>query len=97
MPERSFFFHGYQLPVCARCTGIIIGELSGIILCLFRLITPLWVCIGFIGIMAIDGGLQAKGILESTNLRRLVTGLLSGYGFIALLAHILIFLHALLF
>ena len=21
-PERSFFFHGQQLPVCARCTGL---------------------------------------------------------------------------
>ena len=21
MPERSFFYKGYQFPVCARCTG----------------------------------------------------------------------------
>jgi uncharacterized membrane protein len=21
-PERSFFWHGHQLPVCARCTGL---------------------------------------------------------------------------
>jgi uncharacterized membrane protein len=24
-PERSFFFHGHQLAVCARCTGIYAG------------------------------------------------------------------------
>ena len=24
-PERSFFFHGQQLPVCARCTGLYAG------------------------------------------------------------------------
>ena len=24
-PERSFFFHGEQLPVCARCTGLYAG------------------------------------------------------------------------
>jgi uncharacterized membrane protein len=24
-PERSFVFHGRQLPVCARCTGLYIG------------------------------------------------------------------------
>jgi uncharacterized membrane protein len=24
-PERSFFRHGQQLPVCARCTGLYIG------------------------------------------------------------------------
>jgi uncharacterized membrane protein len=24
-PERSFFLHGRQLPVCARCTGLYVG------------------------------------------------------------------------
>lgn len=24
-PERSFFLHGHQLPVCARCTGLYAG------------------------------------------------------------------------
>jgi uncharacterized membrane protein len=24
-PERSFFVHGVQLPVCARCTGLYVG------------------------------------------------------------------------
>jgi len=24
-PERSFFFNGHQLPVCARCTGLYVG------------------------------------------------------------------------
>jgi uncharacterized membrane protein len=24
-PERSFFIHGQQLPVCARCTGLYLG------------------------------------------------------------------------
>jgi uncharacterized membrane protein len=24
-PERSFFVHGRQLPVCARCTGLYVG------------------------------------------------------------------------
>lgn len=27
LPERSFYWHGYQFPVCARCTGVYIGEL----------------------------------------------------------------------
>jgi uncharacterized membrane protein len=26
-PERSFFVHGQQLPVCARCTGLYAGAL----------------------------------------------------------------------
>jgi uncharacterized membrane protein len=28
-PERSFFFGGHQLPVCARCTGLYIGAALG--------------------------------------------------------------------
>ncbi|MEE0456852.1 MAG: DUF2085 domain-containing protein, partial [Anaerovibrio sp.] len=32
MPSRSFFIHGYQMPLCARCTGIIVGEVLGLIL-----------------------------------------------------------------
>jgi uncharacterized membrane protein len=24
-PERSFFVHGQQMPVCARCTGLYVG------------------------------------------------------------------------
>ena len=24
-PERSFFVHGQQMPVCARCTGLYLG------------------------------------------------------------------------
>lgn len=27
MPERSFFISGYQFPVCARCTGVIISAI----------------------------------------------------------------------
>ena len=23
MPERSFFINGYQMPICARCVGVI--------------------------------------------------------------------------
>lgn len=28
-PERSFFLHGRQLPVCARCTGLYAGAALG--------------------------------------------------------------------
>ena len=30
MPERSFFYKGKQFPICARCTGILVGYLFGI-------------------------------------------------------------------
>lgn len=30
-PERSFFFDGHQLPVCARCTGLYLSAAAGLI------------------------------------------------------------------
>ena len=29
MPERSFFFGEYQFPLCARCTGVLVGYMLG--------------------------------------------------------------------
>ena len=30
-PDRSFFFDGHQLPVCARCTGVYLSGAAGLI------------------------------------------------------------------
>ncbi len=30
IPERSFFWDGYQLPVCARCTGLYLSGAIGL-------------------------------------------------------------------
>ena len=27
--DRSFFWHGYQFPICARCTGVVSGYFWG--------------------------------------------------------------------
>ncbi|NLG05113.1 MAG: DUF2085 domain-containing protein [Clostridia bacterium] len=31
MPERSFFYKGKQFPVCARCTGVSIGQFLSVV------------------------------------------------------------------
>lgn len=31
MPERSFFYKGKQFPVCARCTGVSIGQALSVV------------------------------------------------------------------
>ena len=36
MPERSFFYKGKQFPVCARCTGVIIGQSVALIIGIFK-------------------------------------------------------------
>lgn len=31
LPERSFFWAGHQLPVCARCTGLYVSAAVGLV------------------------------------------------------------------
>ena len=78
-PERSFFVRGYQMPVCARCEG----ELIGIILALIAIWfvkPPLWLMGVFMVPMVVDGFVQALTKYKSTNWRRLITGMLFGFG-----------------
>lgn len=80
MPERSFFYKGYQFPVCARCTGVILSAfLATIIFIKKKLRVSL--CIAMSGVMLTDWLLQYFDILASTNRRRLITGLIGGFGY----------------
>lgn len=76
--ERSFFIHGYQCPVCARCSGLYLGYGFGILLWMFSVTLPLAVYGLFMLSMLIDWGLQAADVLPSTNVRRFVSGVLCG-------------------
>lgn len=78
-PERSFFFHGKQFPVCARCTGVFAGNIVALIL--YPVIgLKLIVCLVFCMIMLLDWSIQYLRIKDSTNFRRFITGVLCGYG-----------------
>ncbi len=88
--DRSFFVKGLQMPVCARCEGEIIGMVIAIIAIFFvrpGFLVPTVLMIP----MIIDGLWQNLGHHESTNLRRLSTGVLFGYGMLTILMEILIF------
>ena len=79
MPERSFFYKGYQFPLCARCTGLFIGYLLGIIVWFiypFSLVISAVLCIP----MAVDGSTQYLRLRVSTQCVRLLTGILGGIG-----------------
>lgn len=77
-PERSFFWNGYQFPVCARCTGVIIGQTIGMLS--YSVYEMPWNQSSFfLFLMFLDWFLQRMKLLPSTNIRRLVTGLLCGY------------------
>jgi len=80
MPERSFFWKGKKFPVCARCTGIHFGFLS-FVLFLFNFIQiNFFLSLALFLPTYIDGLTQAFLNIESTNLRRVITGILSGIG-----------------
>lgn len=79
MPERSFFLNGYQLPLCARCTGIALGHIMAFIVAPFRVFkyTILILMIP----MAIDGIIQYFSSYRSNNIKRIITGFLYGFAF----------------
>lgn len=80
--DRSFFIKGKKFPICARCTGILIGYIVGIILAIithcqyYAYFTLLLIP------MIFDGGIQQIFSVESTNIRRLITGIAGGIGII---------------
>ncbi len=88
MAERSFFFKGYQFPVCARCTGVVFGEIVAVI-CLIFIKIEWWINLLFLIPMGIDWGLQFLKIVNSDNFRRVITGLLGGFGLTFIYYHII--------
>lgn len=91
MEERSFIYKGRQMPICARCTGVVIGSVIAIILILFKIQLNLTTIFIFLSIMGIDWALQYINVLKSTNIRRLITGILGGLGITYLYYFIIIF------
>lgn len=87
IPERSFFIKGYQFPVCARCTGIVIGH--------FFVLTmaPIHIFSKKISILMIpliiDGTTQYFTRYESNNVKRVLTGFLYGVSFTTLMLNML--------
>ena len=90
IPERSFFFRGHQFPICARCTGILLGYIIGGLIALRYQHIPLEILILLLVPLGIDGCAQYLGFWESTNRRRLFTGILAGIATDFLLAKIVL-------
>ena len=79
IPERSFHYKGKQFPVCARCTGILLGY-GTIPLFYFGIIKIPILFIILLNIpLIIDSTTQYLGFRESSNRLRLITGILAGF------------------
>lgn len=90
IPERSFYYHGYQFPICARCTGIAVGYVIAIPI-LLKIMLSVEVCLILCAIMFGDWYLQHMEIRESTNFRRFSSGVLCGIGYMHLIIRVLEF------
>jgi uncharacterized membrane protein len=80
MKSRSITIKGYTLPLCARCTGILIGYFFFPILLIAGLYFSLWVGLFLNVPMVVDGWTQKKKYRMSSNFLRLSTGMMSGFG-----------------
>ncbi|MBP5604113.1 MAG: DUF2085 domain-containing protein [Ruminiclostridium sp.] len=89
-PERSFFIGGYQFPVCARCTGVLVGQSAAFAGLAAKKKVPFALASGMLLVMGADWFAQYTGICGSTNIRRLVTGIIGGAGIVFIYADIVI-------
>lgn len=81
--DRSFHYKGKKFPICARCTGELVGMIASIPLYFF--IKPdIVVLIAMMIPMILDGLIQNIFLIESDNVRRFLTGILFGYSLITL-------------
>ena len=81
-PDRSFYFRGKQFPICAQCTGELVGIIVGIPIAIFWGCPRCWIVLLMMIPLVFDGFLQRLTSYESGNIRRLLTGILFGIAFI---------------
>ena len=86
--ERSFSLRNYQLPLCARCTGILCGYILAIVLLLLRFKVKFYMCVVMVVPLVLDGSLQYFFKIMSNNIRRFITGILFGFGIIQIIAYL---------
>ncbi len=82
-PDRCLEVAGRRMPVCARCVGIVIGNLGALpffALQGFPGPGPMLAGMGLLLPALLDGGLQATTRYRSTNPRRIITGIAAGFG-----------------
>lgn len=89
IPDRCPVVAGRRAPICARCLGFLVGNLLALgTFLLLGLPGVAWAAAGAVALVPgfADATLQAATGYRSTNPRRLATGVMGGFGQIAMLA-----------
>lgn len=81
-PERSIRCFGLEKYFCSRCLGIFFGGIIGFGCTIFGVHIPISYALVLIIPLIADGLTQAAGMRKSTNVLRLVTGVLFGFALI---------------
>ena len=80
IPDRCLRFRGRTMPLCARCFGAGIGQVVALVLLISDGLPSYFFCVLLAIPMTVDWSLQEFVNIPSTNLRRVVTGILGGFG-----------------
>jgi len=97
MASRSFKIKGKQFFLCARCTGIFISQIFIVpIFYYFNLHFGFYTILLAIPLI-LDGTIQKLTNYKSNNIKRLITGLLGGYGIAVTIIHIIITIYKMIF
>lgn len=83
-PERAPHIGNFCFPLCWRCTAISLGAVViacfDLSFCFYHPLVGTLIAVVLITPCLIDGLLQKYAMKESTNVRRILTGLLAGIG-----------------
>ena len=84
-PDRCLTVMGWQMPICARCTGLVAGNVAGALAFITLGSPTVLIAIACLLPMIADGSAQALTQYRSTPFRRLSSGLLGGFGQLTLI------------
>jgi uncharacterized membrane protein len=92
--ERTFSIDSLNMPVCSRCTGIYLGILLSLLALNiierkikgeFPSLKMVLISVGVFLIMGLDVVLSTIGLIESSNIIRMITGFMTGWFLVLLL------------
>lgn len=78
--DRTIHIRGKAMPLCARCSAILVGYWFTPIAVGLSMTAPIWLCLAICLPMVIDGYTQLWNWRNSNNFLRVMTGLAFGIG-----------------